>query len=87
MELEFRTNRAYCSHRVDDIFGPPLANEGLMAFFPEVTSLGMMVFGWERRGRLNRVPEPRIQKVSGELLQVFARNAGAANFPIDRIGV
>ncbi|MDE2301938.1 MAG: cytochrome ubiquinol oxidase subunit I [Sphingomonadales bacterium] len=48
MEFEFGTNWAYYSQYVGDIFGAPLAIEGLMAFFLEATFVGMMFFGWER---------------------------------------
>ncbi|HBO95798.1 MAG TPA: hypothetical protein DD667_21140, partial [Gammaproteobacteria bacterium] len=36
------------SHYVGDIFGVPLAIEGLMAFFLESTLIGLFFFGWER---------------------------------------
>jgi cytochrome d ubiquinol oxidase subunit I len=55
MEFEFGTNWSYYSHYVGDIFGAPLAIEGLMAFFLEATFVGLMFFGWEklsRRGHL-----------------------------------
>ena len=39
MEFQFGTNWAYYSHYVGDIFGAPLAIEGLMAFFLESLSL------------------------------------------------
>ncbi len=48
MEFQFGTNWAYYSHYVGDIFGAPLAIEGLMAFFLESTFLGLFFFGWER---------------------------------------
>ncbi|WP_260927769.1 cytochrome ubiquinol oxidase subunit I [Novosphingobium sp. 9] len=48
MEFEFGTNWAYYSHYVGDIFGAPLAIEGLMAFFLEATFVGVMFFGWDR---------------------------------------
>ncbi|PWV60121.1 cytochrome ubiquinol oxidase subunit I [Plasticicumulans acidivorans] len=48
MEFEFGTNWAYYSHYVGDIFGVPLAIEGLMAFFLESTFIGLFFFGWER---------------------------------------
>ena len=51
MEFEFGTNWAYYSHYVGDIFGAPLAIEGLMAFFLEATFVGMMVFGWDRMSK------------------------------------
>jgi len=48
MEFQFGTNWSYYSHYVGDIFGAPLAIEGLMAFFLESTFIGMFFFGWDR---------------------------------------
>ena len=48
MEFQFGTNWAYYSHYVGDIFGAPLAIEGLMAFFLESTMVGLFFFGWNR---------------------------------------
>jgi cytochrome d ubiquinol oxidase subunit I len=48
LEFQFGTNWAYYSHYVGDIFGAPLAIEGLMAFFLESTFIGLFFFGWER---------------------------------------
>jgi cytochrome d ubiquinol oxidase subunit I len=48
MEFQFGTNWSYFSHYVGDIFGAPLAIEGLMAFFLEATFVGLMFFGWEK---------------------------------------
>jgi len=48
MEFQFGTNWAYYSHYVGDIFGVPLAIEGLMAFFLESTMVGLFFFGWDR---------------------------------------
>ncbi|MCV6587918.1 MAG: cytochrome ubiquinol oxidase subunit I [Marinobacterium sp.] len=48
MEFEFGTNWSYYSHYVGDVFGAPLAIEGLMAFFLESTFVGMFFLGWER---------------------------------------
>jgi hypothetical protein len=48
MEFEFGMNWAFYSHYVGDIFGAPLAIEGLMAFFLEATFVGLFFFGWER---------------------------------------
>ena len=48
MEFQFGTNWAYYSHFVGDIFGAPLALEGLTAFFLESTFVGLFFFGWER---------------------------------------
>jgi cytochrome d ubiquinol oxidase subunit I len=48
LEFQFGTNWAYYSHYVGDIFGAPLAIEGLMAFFLESTMIGLFFFGWDR---------------------------------------
>lgn len=55
MEFEFGTNWSYYSHYVGDIFGAPLAIEGLMAFFLEATFVGLMFFGWDRLSRLGHL--------------------------------
>ncbi|WP_414902643.1 cytochrome ubiquinol oxidase subunit I [Sphingomonas flavalba] len=51
MEFQFGTNWSYYSHYVGDIFGAPLAIEGLMAFFLEATFVGLMFFGWDKLSR------------------------------------
>ena len=51
LEFQFGTNWAYYSHYVGDIFGAPLAIEGLMAFFLESTFIGLFFFGWDRLTR------------------------------------
>ena len=48
MEFQFGTNWAEYSKFVGDIFGAPLAIEGLMAFFLESTFIGLFFFGWDR---------------------------------------
>lgn len=48
MEFQFGMNWSYYSHYVGDIFGAPLALEGLMAFFLEATFVGLWFFGWDR---------------------------------------
>jgi cytochrome d ubiquinol oxidase subunit I len=48
MEFQFGMNWAEYSRFVGDVFGAPLAIEGLTAFFLESTFLGLWIFGWER---------------------------------------
>ena len=48
MEFQFGTNWAYYSHYVGDIFGAPLAIEGMMAFFLESTFIGLFFFAWDK---------------------------------------
>lgn len=55
MEFEFGTNWAYYSHYVGDIFGAPLAIEGLMAFFLESTMVGLFFFGWDRMSKVQHL--------------------------------
>jgi len=55
MEFQFGTNWAYYSHYVGDVFGTPLAIEGLMAFFLEATFIGLFFFGWDRLSRLQHL--------------------------------
>ena len=52
MEFQFGTNWAYYSHYVGDVFGAPLAIEGMMAFFLEATMVGLFFFGWNRLSRI-----------------------------------
>ena len=55
MEFQFGTNWAYYSHYVGDIFGAPLAIEGLMAFFLESTFVGLFFFGWNRLSKVQHL--------------------------------
>jgi cytochrome d ubiquinol oxidase subunit I len=48
MEFQFGTNWSYYSHYVGDVFGAPLAIEGMMAFMLESTFVGMFFLGWDR---------------------------------------
>ena len=48
LEFEFGTNWSNYSWFVGDIFGAPLAIEGLFAFFLEATFVAVMFFGWNR---------------------------------------
>ena len=55
MEFQFGTNWAYYAHYVGDIFGAPLAIEGLMAFFLESTFVGLFFFGWDRLSKIGHL--------------------------------
>jgi cytochrome d ubiquinol oxidase subunit I len=48
LEFEFGTNWSNYSWIVGDIFGAPLAVEGILAFFLESTFIAVMFFGWDR---------------------------------------
>ena len=47
-EFQFGMNWSEYSRFVGDVFGAPLAMEGLLAFFLESTFLGLWIFGWDR---------------------------------------
>ena len=51
LEFEFGTNWSNYSWLVGDIFGAPLAIEGIVAFFLEATFVGVMFFGWGKVSR------------------------------------
>lgn len=51
LEFEFGTNWSNYSWFVGDIFGAPLAIEGILAFFLESTFIAVMFFGWNRVSR------------------------------------
>ena len=55
MEFQFGMNWSYFSHYVGDIFGAPLALEGLMAFFLEATFVGLFFFGWDKLSKLGHL--------------------------------
>ena len=55
MEFQFGMNWAYYSHYVGDIFGAPLAIEGLMAFFLESTFVGLFFFGWDKMSKVKHL--------------------------------
>lgn len=51
LEFEFGTNWSNYSWFVGDIFGAPLAIEGILAFFMEATFIAVMFFGWDKVSR------------------------------------
>lgn len=51
LEFEFGTNWSNYSWFVGDIFGAPLAVEGILAFFMEATFIAVMFFGWKKVSR------------------------------------
>ena len=51
LEFEFGTNWSNYSWFVGDIFGAPLAIEGIVAFFMESTFVAVMYFGWQKVSR------------------------------------
>jgi cytochrome d ubiquinol oxidase subunit I len=81
MEFQFGTNWAYFSHYVGDIFGAPLAIEGLMAFFLESTFVGLFFFGWDRLSRVGHLVATFLVAVGSSLsaLWILIANAWMQN--------
>ncbi|KAA3625389.1 MAG: cytochrome bd-I ubiquinol oxidase subunit CydA [Proteobacteria bacterium] len=71
MEFEFGTNWSFYSSFVGDIFGAPLAIEGLMAFFMESTFVGLMVFGWERLSKAQHLAVTYLVALGSNLSAVW----------------
>lgn len=67
LEFQFGTNWAYYSHYVGDIFGVPLAIEGLMAFFLESTFVGLFFFGWDRLSKIQHLSTTFLVAVGSNL--------------------
>lgn len=81
MEFQFGTNWAYYSHYVGDIFGAPLAIEGLMAFFLEATFIGLFFFGWSRLSRIAHLAVTWLVAIGSNLsaLWILIANAWMQN--------
>ncbi len=71
MEFQFGTNWAYYSHYVGDIFGAPLAIEGLMAFFLESTMVGLFFFGWNRLSKAGHLTVTALMALGTNLSAVL----------------
>ncbi len=81
LEFQFGTNWAYYSHYVGDIFGAPLAIEGLMAFFLESTFIGLFFFGWDRLSRQRHLLVTLLMAIGTNLsaLWILIANGGMQN--------
>lgn len=81
MEFQFGTNWAYYSHYVGDIFGAPLAIEGLMAFMLESTFVGMFFLGWNRLSKRQHLMSTFLVAVGSNLsaLWILVANAWMQN--------
>jgi cytochrome bd ubiquinol oxidase subunit I len=81
MEFQFGTNWAYYAHYVGDIFGAPLAIEGLMAFFLESTFVGLFFFGWRRLSRVGHLAATFLMALGANLsaLWILIANAWMQN--------
>ncbi len=81
MEFQFGMNWSYFSHYVGDVFGAPLAIEGLMAFFLEATFVGLFFFGWDRLSRIGHLTATWAVAVGSNLsaLWILIANGWMAN--------
>ena len=76
-EFQFGMNWSAYSRFVGDIFGAPLAIEGLLAFFLESTFLGLWIFGWDRLPRLAHLATIWIAAIGTALSAFFILAANA----------
>jgi cytochrome d ubiquinol oxidase subunit I len=83
MEFQFGTNWGYYSHYVGDIFGVPLAIEGLMAFFLESTFVGLFFFGWDRLSKVGHLMCTSLMAIGANLSALWILIANAwMNYPV-----
>ena len=71
MEFQFGTNWSYYSHYVGDIFGAPLAIEGLLAFFLEGTFIGLFFFGWDKLSKRKHLMVTRLLFLGSNLSSIW----------------
>jgi cytochrome d ubiquinol oxidase subunit I len=81
LEFEFGTNWSNYSWFVGDIFGAPLAIEGMMAFFMESTFIAIMFFGWEKVSKRMHLLSSWLVFIGGTLsaLWILVANAWMQN--------
>jgi cytochrome d ubiquinol oxidase subunit I len=81
LEFEFGTNWSNYSWFVGDIFGAPLAIEGIMAFFLESTFVAVMFFGWNKVGKKFHLASTWLVAVGANLsaLWILVANAWMQN--------
>jgi cytochrome d ubiquinol oxidase subunit I len=76
-EFQFGMNWSDYSRFVGDVFGAPLAFEGLLAFFIEATFLGLWIFGWDKLPRLAHLATIWIAWIGATLSAYFILAANA----------
>lgn len=83
LEFEFGTNWSNYSWIVGDIFGAPLAVEGIMAFFMESTFIVIMFFGWNKVSKKTHLLSTWLVAIGSNLsaLWILVAN-GWMNFPV-----
>ncbi len=76
-EFQFGMNWSAYSRFVGDVFGAPLAFEGLLAFFLEATFIGLWIFGWDRLPRLAHLASIWMAAIGATLSAYFIIAANA----------
>lgn len=81
LEFEFGTNWSNYSWFVGDIFGAPLAVEGIMAFFMESTFIAIMFFGWNKVSKKFHLASTWLTAIGANLsaLWILVANAWMQN--------
>ncbi len=81
LEFEFGTNWSKYSWFVGDIFGAPLAVEGIMAFFLESTFIAAMFFGWKKLSKRMHLTSTWLTAIGANLsaLWILVANAWMQN--------
>ena len=83
LEFEFGTNWSNYSWFVGDIFGAPLAIEGIFAFFMESTFFAVMYFGWNKVSKQARLVSTWLTAIGTNLSAVWILIAHAwMQYPI-----
>src|ERR1700742_2529746 len=83
MEFQFGTNWAYYAHYVGDVFGVPLAIEGMMAFFLEASFVGLFFFSWDRLSKLGHLIVTWLVAIGSNLSALWILIAnGWMQFPV-----
>ena len=77
LEFEFGTNWSKYSWFVGDIFGAPLAIEGLMAFFLETTFIAAMFFGWNKLSKRMHLTSTWLTAIGANLSALWILVANA----------
>jgi len=81
LEFQFGTNWSNYSWFVGDIFGAPLAVEGIMAFFMESTFIAIMFFGWDKVSKRLHLTSSWLTAIGANLsaLWILVANAWMQN--------
>jgi cytochrome bd ubiquinol oxidase subunit I len=77
LEFQFGQNWAYYSYYIGDVFGIPLAIEGIVAFMLESAFFGIFFFGWDRLSKLQHLSVTFMLAIGSSLSALFILVANA----------